>query len=259
MDYRSNKLLYTLIAGILILLVTSGIGLVSYQEQRELEQVRLERAIEESVQASREADQNEREAEQQARIAEEQNRVAEQAQAEAVLARKHADKMKALAEEAQKQAEMAEARLRTSEAFLKEQQKRAEMASGLARMDNLEAAHIRCVEQGKVMARKVMEMNTNPELTALIAVHAFRLTVEHKGNPRDHDIYKGLYHALEMFKDPIIANLPTDGTGATSLETMVVTLCSHLTRNMTREEWNTFVGAGLPYEKTCENPPMNDR
>lgn len=49
--------------------------------------------------------------------------------------------------------------------------------------------------------------------------------------------------------DQTIHAYPTD------FEVMKDILCSKTTRNMTREEWDSFVAEDLPYEKTCENYP----
>ena len=41
----------------------------------------------------------------------------------------------------------------------------------------------------------------------------------------------------------------------TNPERMAGLLCGYTDRNMTDEEWSTFVGDDLDYEKTCENIP----
>lgn len=41
----------------------------------------------------------------------------------------------------------------------------------------------------------------------------------------------------------------------TNFEAMKDILCSKTSRNMTKEEWETFVAEDLPYEKTCDNYP----
>ncbi|MBI5010000.1 MAG: hypothetical protein HZB98_10215, partial [Bacteroidia bacterium] len=38
---------------------------------------------------------------------------------------------------------------------------------------------------------------------------------------------------------------------------LVKDICSSLTRNMTQEEWNTYVGRDIPLEKTCSEKSLN--
>ena len=38
----------------------------------------------------------------------------------------------------------------------------------------------------------------------------------------------------------------------THSDTMVTNICDELERNFTDEEWNTFIGKDIPYEKTCK-------
>ncbi len=44
----------------------------------------------------------------------------------------------------------------------------------------------------------------------------------------------------------------------TKIETMSGLLCKYVSRNVTKEEWETYV-EGLPYEKTCPNFPANNK
>lgn len=41
----------------------------------------------------------------------------------------------------------------------------------------------------------------------------------------------------------------------THTETMVEDICNELDRNFTEEEWNTYIGTDIPYEKTCKAKP----
>jgi hypothetical protein len=34
-------------------------------------------------------------------------------------------------------------------------------------------------------------------------------------------------------------------------------ICGSLTRNMTQDEWNTYVGRDIPLEKTCSEKSLN--
>jgi WD40 repeat protein len=41
-------------------------------------------------------------------------------------------------------------------------------------------------------------------------------------------------------------------------DTLAEQICSRVMRNLTRSEWDRFVGAGIPYERTCPNWPAGD-
>lgn len=45
----------------------------------------------------------------------------------------------------------------------------------------------------------------------------------------------------------------------TKIETMSEILCGMVTRNLSKDEWDIFVGEDLPYEKTCVNLPSNNK
>jgi WD40 repeat protein len=45
----------------------------------------------------------------------------------------------------------------------------------------------------------------------------------------------------------------------TQIATMSSTLCGYVGRNMTKDEWDNFVGSDLKYERTCENYPENNK
>jgi WD40 repeat protein len=45
----------------------------------------------------------------------------------------------------------------------------------------------------------------------------------------------------------------------TKMSAMAESLCSFIKRNMTKEEWDNFAGADLPYQQTCENFPNNNK
>jgi WD40 repeat protein/energy-coupling factor transporter ATP-binding protein EcfA2 len=69
--------------------------------------------------------------------------------------------------------------------------------------------------------------------------------------PDDSQLMVGINTVRETAKgvDQTIHAYPTD------FEVMKDILCGKVTRNMTKDEWNTFVAEDLPYEKTCENYP----
>jgi hypothetical protein len=238
MNISSKKLVYGLIGVVVILLVTSGIGFVNYREQKEQQQERLLRAIDESARANKVAGLNELEAFRQTQIAEAQKKAAELAQAEATAARKEAEEKRLLAVEAQKRALLAEAKAAQA-------QKLAEKEAERARLSELAETRLRYIAQGKVMTLKSLELDANPEQKALVAVQAYRFNVKFEGNPGDDDINKGLLTALERLKQTVGKDM--------SPEVMALRLCSLVSRNMTREEWENFVGSDLPYERTCVN------
>jgi WD40 repeat protein len=45
----------------------------------------------------------------------------------------------------------------------------------------------------------------------------------------------------------------------TNISSMSDKLCGYAKRNMSKEEWTLYVGEGLPYLKTCENLPENNK
>lgn len=45
----------------------------------------------------------------------------------------------------------------------------------------------------------------------------------------------------------------------TKVASMSNTLCSYIDRNLTQDEWNTYASRSLPYERTCENYPANNK
>ena len=45
----------------------------------------------------------------------------------------------------------------------------------------------------------------------------------------------------------------------TSVSTMTKAVCSHVKRNMTRDEWENFAGSDLPYENTCDSFQANNK
>ncbi|MEO1447760.1 MAG: hypothetical protein AAFV46_16300, partial [Cyanobacteria bacterium J06635_11] len=56
-----------------------------------------------------------------------------------------------------------------------------------------------------------------------------------------------------------LATVSKNGTAKihyVSTENLRVEACDRLTRNLTRREWNRYIGEDLPYEQTCPNLPM---
>lgn len=91
---------------------------------------------------------------------------------------------------------------------------------------------------------------------ALVSLQAYNFNKKHNGDPADIDIYRALYKSLEKFQDPLIKTLTfnvkkTDKDISNTSDSMATKLCSHIKRNMTVDQWNTFADH-LPYEQTCE-------
>jgi hypothetical protein len=42
-----------------------------------------------------------------------------------------------------------------------------------------------------------------------------------------------------------------------NVDYLVKDICNQLSRNMTQDEWNTYVGRDIPLEKTCAEKSLN--
>ena len=74
-------------------------------------------------------------------------------------------------------------------------------------------------------------------------------------SPDDEQLMAGIHSVQETVVgkvDQTIHAYPT------KIKTMSGLLCGYANRNMNAEEWNSYVGEDLPYEKTCPNLPAND-
>lgn len=69
--------------------------------------------------------------------------------------------------------------------------------------------------------------------------------------PDDQQVMVGMHSNPESSRATIHAY-------PTKVETMAGLLCGYVTRNLTKDEWETRM-QDLPYEKTCENYPANDK
>ncbi len=72
-------------------------------------------------------------------------------------------------------------------------------------------------------------------------------------SPDDEQLLAGLQSTAETLKgiEETIHAWPT------KIETMSHILCGEISRNMTKEEWDLYVGDDLMYESTCQNYPEN--
>lgn len=199
---------------IAILLVTSTLGLVNYQEQKELAKANLQKAVVEAERANQVADVNQAEANKQAKIAEERRQETSMAQAEASAARKDAEIKRLQAAIAQRQAEISEEKAKMSEVKAIQQQKIAEAEHEKARIANDAANRSRYIAQGKAMALKSIELHDDAGQEALVALQAYKFNVKYSGNPSDNDIYNGLYAAVVRSNDPLARDLRGHDPGA---------------------------------------------
>ncbi len=88
------------------------------------------------------------------------------------------------------------------------------------------------------------------------------VVIEHEGqpdwtssatfSPDDSQLLVGV-HSNSVANKEVIRVWPTQ------FETMSSSLCEHVKRNLSKDEWDNFVGSDLPYEKTCDNLPANNR
>ncbi|MBY0434732.1 MAG: High-affnity carbon uptake protein Hat/HatR [Cyclobacteriaceae bacterium] len=138
------------------------------------------------------------------------------AEADALAAKKDAEEKRILAEEAQKKAEVAEAKAVASAKLAEEKRKEADEQRAAAVKAQTAANRARYLAQGKAMAIKSKELNSDPELEALVAQQAYKFNAAFGGNPFDDDIYNGLYKALDnpKFNDPLTRNLEGHDKGA---------------------------------------------
>ena len=71
-------------------------------------------------------------------------------------------------------------------------------------------------------------------------------------SPDDEQLMIGVNNRAEKTKETI-------HVWPTKIGTMASSLCSYVGRNLTKDEWDNYVGVDLPYEKTCENYPDNNK
>lgn len=71
-------------------------------------------------------------------------------------------------------------------------------------------------------------------------------------SPDDEQLMIGVNNRAEKTKETI-------HVWPTKIGTMASSLCGYVGRNLTKDEWDNFVGPDLPYEKTCDNFPENNK
>jgi WD40 repeat protein len=73
--------------------------------------------------------------------------------------------------------------------------------------------------------------------------------------PNDEQLMAG----INSVKEEIGKTNQTIHAWPTNIQSMADKLCSYTKRNMSAEEWALYVGKDLPYLKTCENLPENNK
>ncbi|NOT73830.1 MAG: High-affnity carbon uptake protein Hat/HatR [Cyclobacteriaceae bacterium] len=162
------------------------------------------------------ATENAKEATRQAEIAKQEAENARIANAAAQVARADAEEKRKQAEENLIRATKAEAEAKASAAIAVQKQKEAEVAQAAAERAEARANRMRYIAQAKAMSVKSKELDSDPELEALVAQQAHKFNDKYQGNPYDNDVYNGLYKALDnpKFNDPLTRNLAGHKKGA---------------------------------------------
>src|SRR5206468_1500993 len=112
------------------------------------------------------------------------------------------------------------------------------------------------------LAGVAQDASTDPQLAALTAVLAYRLTPYDADDGAHPAVYNALWLALERLDENAAAKLvaprakPKAGAkiGTTSSAQLVKVLCSRVTRALTQEEWASLLPADAPYSKRAANP-----
>ncbi len=78
-------------------------------------------------------------------------------------------------------------------------------------------------------------------------------------SPDDEQVMVGLHSNIQTVRQGEIQTEASIRAYPTRIQTMSNILCGEaIRRNMTTDEWNTYVGADLNYERTCTNYPANN-
>jgi WD40 repeat protein len=77
-------------------------------------------------------------------------------------------------------------------------------------------------------------------------------------SPNDEQIMVGLHSSQQQIRQDKINTEQSIHAYPTKIPTMVNILCSEfITRNMSKDEWNTYVGEDLDFEQTCKTFKAN--
>ena len=198
---RSRRVKTVIISIILLLLVTSILGLFNAQRQRERAETLATVAQEEKERAENQksvadqqralAIQNEAKAANQAAIARQQTDLANQAKNEAEKQSLIALEQKTIAEKEKKEANKARESAEISEKEAVSQKDRAEEQRRIA-------LRLRTLSLSKELAIK-STYTADKDLKALLSLHALRFIQENQGNLHDPDLYQSLYRARKAY------------------------------------------------------------
>lgn len=75
-------------------------------------------------------------------------------------------------------------------------------------------------------------------------------------SPDDEQLMAGIHSVQETVVGQVDQTIHTYPT---KIKTMAGLLCGFVGRNLSKDEWEAYVGEDLPYEKTCSNLPANDK
>jgi WD40 repeat protein/energy-coupling factor transporter ATP-binding protein EcfA2 len=79
-------------------------------------------------------------------------------------------------------------------------------------------------------------------------------------SPDDEQVMAGLHSNIQTVRQGEIHTEASIRTYPTRIESMANILCNQaIKRNMTQDEWNTYVGSDLDYVKTCLSYPANNK
>lgn len=79
-------------------------------------------------------------------------------------------------------------------------------------------------------------------------------------SPNDEQIMVGLHSSQQQIRQDKIDTEQSIHAYPTRIPTMSNILCADvIKRNLTKDEWNTYVGSDLDYESTCKNYSANDK
>ncbi|MCI0751281.1 MAG: High-affnity carbon uptake protein Hat/HatR [Flammeovirgaceae bacterium] len=79
-------------------------------------------------------------------------------------------------------------------------------------------------------------------------------------SPNDEQIMVGLHSSQQQIRQDEIKTEQSIHAYPTKIPTMSNILClEFITRNMSKDEWNTYAGDDLDYELTCKGYPANDK
>ncbi|HEY5690052.1 MAG TPA: High-affnity carbon uptake protein Hat/HatR [Cyclobacteriaceae bacterium] len=164
--------------------------------------------------AQKDAESQRDEATKQRDLAEKARKDAEEQRKLAVLNALEAERQREAAD-VQRQLAVRNEKLAVANAELaKKNEMTANQQRELAIKNEAEARRQRYIAQGKAMALKSQELNSNPTQEALLAQQAFTFNKKYEGYAYDNDIYNGLYEALKTLDHPLTKSMESHKKGS---------------------------------------------